>query len=122
MGHVAQSIGQIGTWIPTWTGFSADPTNVVASYSLNGKLCTVTLFATAGTSNATTTTVTLPFTASTTQINYLFSVDNGTNQVGSYCRTRLNSTIMDCYRTPATATWTASGNKNVYFTFTYIIA
>ena len=53
----------LGTWVPTWTGFSDNPTSVSATYIRIGKFCHVTLNGTAGTSNATTLTVTLPFTS-----------------------------------------------------------
>lgn len=54
-----------GAWVPSFTGFSANPTNVVARYIKQGKLCHIAWTMTAGTSNATTFTMSLPFTAVT---------------------------------------------------------
>jgi len=57
-----------GTWTPTYTGFSADPTNGIYRYTLQGRKCCMTVIIPAGnhgTSNATTFTMTLPFTAAT---------------------------------------------------------
>jgi hypothetical protein len=45
-------------------------------------------------------------------------VDNGTQQ-NSYLRTMAGSNILNCYRTATTITWTSSGNKSIYFSFTY---
>ena len=65
MVEVTISAVDVGVWIdytPVWTGFSADPTGVIAKYHLVGKVCTVLLESTVnGTSNANTKTVTLPF-------------------------------------------------------------
>ena len=53
-------------WVPTLTGFSADPTNTVYEYMVNsGNVVVRSRQTTAGTSNATTFTMTLPFTAKT---------------------------------------------------------
>lgn len=118
------SPGTWSDWVPTWTGFSADPSAVTARYFLDGKKCTVTLTGTNGTSNATTTTVTLPFAArsGSVQVFMSFTVDGGVNQVGGWVRTRSNSNILDCYKTPGTLTWTNSGAKMCYFSFVYEIA
>lgn len=119
------NFGQIvGTWIPTWAGFSVDPSNITAEYILIGKLCMVHLrCATNGTSNATTTTVTLPFAAANTTIAYGFAtiVNNGTVAAGTIA-TRANSAIADGYATAALGAWTSSGAKAINLSFSYIIA
>ena len=112
-----------GTWTPTFTGFSADPTNVVARYSLNGKWCTLTCTMTSGTSNATGFTITLPFTARAVTVHSgALAVDNGTGQ-GTPLRVDLaaSSNIATLYKTPAGTAWTASGSKGCRMEFTYEI-
>lgn len=124
-GFITQSIGQWQAWIPTFTGFSADPTGVTARYTLNGKMCTIYLNSSApGTSNATTFTFTLPFAAANTaaQVFTCVGMNAGTQQ---QCRiqTAANSNICTCYSSPAAAAWTASGNKMIYpSSYTYEIA
>lgn len=125
MGYSVQSLGQTGTWIPTWTGFSVDPSNVTARYTLIGKLCTVHLHtATGGTSNTTAMTFTLPFTAANTVVQVFSTVviNNGTAQAGRI-QTRANSNIADAYATPGAGAWTASGGKGLFMSsYTYEIA
>ena len=54
------------TWSPTCTGFSAQPTNSVYRYCVQGKLVTCAIRqGTAGTSNAISFTIPLPLTAAT---------------------------------------------------------
>ena len=113
----------IGTWSPSWTGFSSNPTVSVAEYSLIGDVCTVWLYAGAGTSNATTKTVTLPFAAKYANIRSIESITNsGTNAAG-LVQTTANSNILTCYATVAGGAWTASGSATVFLGgFTYRIA
>ena len=112
------------TWVPTYTGFSADPSTITARYILIGKLCTVHLFAAgAGTSNATTFTVTLPFAAANTSIQYhhILAVDNGVVSTGRLALA-VNSNIVTLSKAITGTAWTASGTKNADFTITYEIA
>lgn len=123
MGYSVSSAGAYISYTPTYTGFSADPTSVVARYTLMGKVCSVYLRATPGTSNATSFTVTLPFAAANTaiQTHVIVATDNGANSSGRVS-TRVNSAIMDVYPTVTGTSWTASGLKNCGFTITYEIA
>jgi len=124
MGYAVQSIGQWQAWVPTFTGFSADPTSVTARYTLSGKMCTAYFFATSGTSNATTFTITLPFAAANVEDPQTFAgnvVDNGTGKVG-IVRTRVNSNVLDVYNGATGTAFTASGAKNAAFSITYEIA
>lgn len=122
MGHVAQSIGQWQAWIPTFGGFSADPTGVTARRSIDGSKCTIKLNSSnPGTSNATTFTFTLPFAAASTETFTCVGMNNSTQQ---QCRiqTAANSNICTCYSSPGGAAWTASGSKMIYPAgFTYEI-
>lgn len=85
-------------------------------------MCTVSILTGNGTSNATTFTITLPFIAKTQGLTRpsAITVDAGTSASG-WCSTRSGSNILDCYRTPATLTWTSSGNKAINTSFTYEI-
>ena len=119
---VQQLVTEEGTWVPTWTGFSADPTSVNARYYvLQNKFCVAELSATAGTSNATTLTVTLPKThANTFNANVPVTTTNsGTRESGLGIFTA-NSNIFTIARVSAAA-YTASGNKLVTFTIIYPI-
>lgn len=116
-------IGQWYDWVPTWTGFSVNPTTTVARYCVIGKLCTIYLRAVGGgTSNATTTTVTLPFatpnTASNQMVFAIQAVNAGvvvgaTGTTTAVIQTRSNSNIADLFTSFASAAWTASGTKGV---------
>lgn len=124
---VTQSIGQWRAWTPTFTGFSADPTAVTSRYSLNGKLCTIYLDSTAGTSNATTFTITLPFAAANTSSQsfsgLMVSNNSGATTSPGLIRTRANSNVADLYLNSSAAAWTGSGTKNARIgSFTYEIA
>lgn len=124
MGYSAQPQGIEGTWIPSFTGFSADPTDIVANYILVGNLCTVEIGMTGGTSNATTFTMTLPFAANATIIHTMGGgVDNGV-QITTTPRmdTVAGSNIGTCYKTASTSgTWTAANGKAIRGSFSYII-
>lgn len=124
MGYSVQSIGKYQTWTPTFTGFSADPTNVVAQYSVNGNMCHVSLTMTAGTSNATTFTITLPFNASiTTNTLTQLVTDNATNQTAAgACVVNSGSNVISIYKTMALGAFTASGGKGCRLNFVYKIA
>lgn len=115
-GTVTQSIGQWQAWTPTFTGFSADPSSVTARYTLNGKMCTIYLDSTAGTSNATTFTITLPFAAANTSsqsfAGLMVSNNSAATTSPGLIRTRVNSNVADLYLNSSAAAWTASGTKN----------
>lgn len=121
--------GKSGTWTPTITGFSADPTNTVFRYVLLGKLCiAVVRMATAGTSNSTAFTLTAPFTAATVGngvwLTTTFFTDNSA-QSATPGRANINtaSDTINLYTTMTSAgTWTASGTKAANFTLIYEVA
>lgn len=123
MGYSATSSGVWQTWVPTHTGYSANPTAEVARYCLVGKMCTVEYNSTAGTSNATTITMTLPFASNQTVVfSNGVAVDSG---AGATTTPRFDltsgSNIATVYKSPAAGTWTATGSKGVKFQFTYEI-
>lgn len=123
MGFSAQNIGSLSTWVPVFTGYSVDPGVTTASYSLVGKLCTIVLVTTTGTSNATTTTFTLPFSAAVVASHAgTISFNNGatdtTNLRGDLT---VGSNVCTVYRNAAALAWTGSGTKGFRISFTYMI-
>jgi hypothetical protein len=111
-----------GTWTPTWTGFSTDPT-FATSYVLNGKACTMQLRGiTPGTSNATTFTVTLPFAGGnvSTQVFVILVMNSNTLQFGKM-EIAAGSTTATVYPNAIGGAWTGTGNKSMYAAITYII-
>lgn len=122
MGYSTQAIGIPIPYTPTFGGFSADPTNVTARYILIGKLCHVYLNSTAGTSNDTFFTVTLPFAAANTAIQSYTAVNvgNGTFSLGRLA-TVANSSTLNLYPTVSTTSWPSTGNKNCNFSLSYEI-
>lgn len=123
MGYAVQSVGQWQDWTPVFTGFSVDPPGS-GRYSLVGKICHVYWTpSAAGTSNATTFTMTLPFAAANTvsQIEGQIVENGGTIQQGRVS-TAANSNILTVGSTVAGAAWTASGGKSARICFSYEIA
>lgn len=107
------------TWTPTFGGFSANPT-VVATYMQLGKMVSVRLNTTgAGTSNATTFTLTLPVAAKST-VNFMgiYAINAG-SAVSARGKTNASSTTLDLYTDAAGSAWTNSGNKycDLYLTY-----
>ncbi len=114
-GSVSQLL-LLGAWISTFTttysGFSANPTSITTRYIIIGKLVIMQVSATAGTSNATTFTITLPFAAANTAIQTSSGIGtNNGSSIGASVQTRVNSTTADVV-TNTGAAWTNSGGKN----------
>lgn len=119
----AQIKAEAGTaWSPSFGGFSVSPT-VTSQYLQFGKLTIATLAEiSAGTSNATNFTVTLPFApAITTVLNVARVKDNGgySTTQGTISLTA-GSTTATLFRDPTGTTWTATNGKACDFTITYI--
>lgn len=107
------------TWVPTLTGFSANPTDTNYRYQIAGSVVRFSFSQqTAGTSNATTFTATLPM-APTTATNASWhnmcgsAVDNGSTLTtpARYTITYSGGSTMSFYKDTATGTWTNSGGK-----------
>ena len=119
-------------YTPSFTGFSVVPVITAGDARwkmLSKNTCHVIIWTTtAGTSNATTMTVTLPFTAAWTggsgfglQQSVMCVQNNGVNVNGSV-RTRVSgSNILDCYNGVVGTAFTASGSKGVFLNFIYQI-
>lgn len=130
MGHAVQNLSPIaGTWVPTFAGFSADPT-MTCRYIIIGKFCFFWVTATGhGTSNSTTAsgkTMTLPFTSfnGTTQSISVARVTNNAVAIGPGVGiVASNSNVMTVYRDSTTsAAWTGSGNCSWSMVGVYEIA
>lgn len=101
------------TYSPTLTGFSVVPTGFTARYILNGKTCMVSFRSTgSGTSNATSTTMTLPFIAADTDFSaFNYCVDNNALCYAAGLTTN-GSNVINILKNGGTS-WTASGNKRI---------
>lgn len=123
MSYASQSIGIWRDWVPSFTGFSAPPVLGLARYTLIGKMCTIYFRASAGTSNATTYTMTLPFVSSVLQFGFGVATNNSTAQsTPGMIRTQTGTNICDFFLNATGAAWTASGTKLIQFHFTYEIS
>lgn len=107
-------------YTPTISGFSVDPTSVVARYTLIGKTCTVRVHMVPGTSNSTGMSMTLPFTAQSRNSYSIIIQSNGITGAGR-CDTTGASNVLTIYATPAGGNFANSGNKGAFFVITYEI-
>jgi len=111
------------TYSPTLTGFSVNPAGFTGKYKLIGKTCFVSIYNPAGngTSNATTTTVTVPFNAATFGVcSFLFCVNNTSTGGFGTGLTTAGSNVVDVFLNTNTA-WTASNGKRINGNFAYEI-
>lgn len=116
---------------PTYTGFSVDPTGVV-TFGIVNKLCIISSTMTAGTSNDTSFTMTVPLASGSLAGSHYGvpyqNVNNGTTETGR-CGLALgasSSTLLVRRSTSAGTTfidagWTNTGNKSWWGYFTYYI-
>jgi hypothetical protein len=114
-------------YTPTFTGFSADPTNSVYRFRIDGKMVSVVVSINGnGTSNTTGFTISAPATCKNTS-NYFpgalgVGADNGANFMPVHIYIATNTATMTLRKTAGTdASWTASGGKGAFFTLFYEI-
>lgn len=104
------------TWIPTVTGFSANPT-ATYQYKVMGRHCLCIIDQTAdGTSNATTLTITAPFSGKTySSAGYWhFGRDNGaTITSGGRLTTGAGSNVITANTNFGSGGWTAANGKRI---------
>ena len=107
-----------GTWSTTWTGYSAAPTSVSTVHTLNGNIDQINVDGIAGTSNATTLTLTAPNTALYRVQITAIVLDNGTVQAApGKAVTAVGSNVITCSKVlNTTGGWTGSGTKMIFFT------
>lgn len=108
------------TWVPTWTGYSSNPTGTICNYKITGSRMWIDMqFGGNGTSNATTNKFTVPFAL--TQNNggnarvtiTGFSADNSVNQSNPPRINPDGSSTLSFSKDGAGNAWTASGTKVV---------
>lgn len=104
------------------TGWTAMPTGTYR-YALFGKVVFLVIAITAGTSNATSAKIELPFQAAR-NVTYTgangYVIDNGTALTGaSRWAIPANGTTIEFHKDMALGAWTASGTKTVYCTAIY---
>jgi len=106
-------------WTPTETGWTATPTGVFR-FHIKGRVVYFNISTTAGTSDSTTTRLSLPVTSANINAGMLYTgacglcYDNSA-ALTTPCRWVItnNSANITFYKDMATATWTASGTKRV---------
>lgn len=121
--HQANPIGFPSSfaYTPTFGGFSAGPT-ATGKFSVVGNLCYFTINqSAAGTSNATTFTMTAPITSGL-GVNLPLTpgqaIDNGSAiTTPPLLLLASSSTTINCYKDFTGATWTGSGNKQIQQAF-----
>lgn len=125
--YVASPVGY-PTWFnytPTYSGFSAVPSGTERFCVLGTEITLVIWNNSAGTSNATTFSLTAPVisanVASTLWMARLaYGEDNGAGSTGlDYARIANNSSQIDVYRANASTGWTNTGSKRAGFTLIY---
>lgn len=108
-------------YTPTWTGFSADPAGT-GSFSVNGKVCTLTLVNAVGTSNDTTLTMTLPIVPALATSLIVRAVNNSANVADpAYLDLVAADGTPSAFRDMTGATWTGSGTKAILGVVSYQI-
>ena len=109
---------------PTYTGFSADPSDDVFKFCIKGKTC---FFyhneETAGTSNATGFTISLPVTAALKAYGLLLLTQDNSSVLTTPGRweVAIGATTATLYKDTATGAWTASGTKRAWLSGFYEI-
>jgi hypothetical protein len=124
---LSTTAGELGgawkSWTPTITGFSADPADGLYYYTLIGKTCHLSVrMPNSGTSNATTFTLSLPFTARTGSVctRLCTGIDNGTDTVAMAVISSSDYTVATLWKgTTVGGAWTNSGAKRINFDMTY---
>ena len=112
-----KSFGRWQSWTPTLTGWDETP-GVIARYSAVGKICFWSTYI-SGKSNATTASITLPFTSVDVANEAWggannYAVDGGTAlSVASRWTISANSNTVNFYTNMASGAWIASGTKSI---------
>jgi hypothetical protein len=116
-------------WVPTHGGFSANP-SVVARYKIEAKTCTAVYYPhAAGTSNASSYSVTAPVAAKVItnmfwKVPLVNAFDNSAALTSGnpYCELQQGSSTFTLFASNSGGLWTSSGTKRAAFTIVYEIA
>jgi len=106
-------------WTPTLSGFSVDPTKSTYRYSRIGKWVALSITQIGnGTSNATTFTISLPFTAASGAIGLAAIVNNSSDGMGLSRITSTDYTVLSIHAglSISYGAWTATGAKACRYT------
>lgn len=120
-GSAAQKVhmGVWKSWVPTFGGFSADPTGGLYFYTVIGKTCICTIQQpNNGTSNATNFTITAPLTSVTRTNASWIGYGQGTDNTSTYMPSVIgalpsNSATITLATGGGATGWTNSGGKRV---------
>lgn len=120
---VKESAGAWLDWTPTLTGWTESlPAGGVYRYCRIGKLVMLRIGMSAGTSNDTVASMTIPFTNFAAQVNGTigYAMNAGTFLTGA-CRWNIagGETSVNFYSDMASGAWTASGTKRIYAVIIY---
>lgn len=112
-----QGYPNLFNWSPTIVGFSSNPTNSIYLFGVNGDTCQLYIRqATAGTSNATNFTISLPITAQTLSNQVWIALcqtkDAGVTQAGD-CYVVSAGTVLNVEKSVGSANFTNSGDKSL---------
>ena len=103
---------------PQYTGFSVNPSTAY-TYKIAFNSCIFQRKVTgSGTSNATSFTITLPFSPLQSLDNFamVYVADNGANpSTPGHLKSTTGSKTLSAYKTFFSGAWTASGSKDIYF-------
>lgn len=128
--HTENPVGFSGrfNYVPTFTGFSTDPTGIVATFKVVGRTCFINItMSTAGVSNANTFTVSLPITAATISgyeswHNLPWAYDNSaTSTTNDLVYILSAGTVVTLAKAGAGTGWTATNNKRAMINASYEI-
>ena len=109
-------------YAPTFTGFSADPAvgDGSSRFAVNGRTCIWEHnYNTAGTSNATGFTVTLPIASASYFRSWLLVLDNSAARAALGMISINSTTVAGLFTDGTGAAWTGSGTKNGRFVLVY---
>jgi hypothetical protein len=117
-----------GTFTPSWSGFSADPTGDMA-WQVTGRMATLEWLGTTGTSDANFMTIDnlpsnlRPTTRSLVGMSAAVMIDNGANKLGSVGHAALGTVQFNLGTTPSGTGFTTSGPKGLDtgWTWTYLL-
>lgn len=115
-------------WVPTFTGFSADPLNGIYRFCVNGGTCIVLVYMpNQGTSNSTLFYITAPITAKG-GFGAIWggliweTIDNGSAKTTpGRCYIGSNNNVISLNPDCVSSNWTASNGKSASFTLIYEI-
>jgi hypothetical protein len=110
--------GSYITFTPGFTGFSVNPTSVDATYYQNGKFVHIQIFMAAGTSNATTFSITGLPVAPRKAVNALSLIMNAGTTSAGRVDIAAGATTANMSTAAGTA-FTASGNKACWMNISY---